>query len=342
MRALILRIIRLSVLVAVGIPIWAQSCPVSVSPTSFGLVANGGSGQQFDSIANGGSGTISVTASAPTCNWQAISFSPWITIDNGGNGTGNGFVIYSVGPNPGAMRTGTLTINGAIVTLTQAGLADSRINDNSVFVAYLYRDILGREPDQSGLSFWLGHLIAGDMTRQQVAYNFFMSSEFQSKGFFLIASYIAVLGRDPDFAGWEYYRTAMTAGLTQLQILQQLVQFTEFHIVYGSLDNQGFVQRSYQNIFGQDPDPMWVSNYTAQLNAGTMTQAQVLLAIVTSSNYQAKISNRALATLLYLGFLRRSTDPLGMAFWWSELNSGVPPQVVLNGFIVSPEYVGRF
>jgi len=342
MRLLILPTIRLCALIAVGIPVWAQSCLVSVAPTSFGLVANGGAGQQLDTIANGGSGTISVSTPTSNCTWQAISFSPWITIENGGSGNGNGFLIYSVGVNPGAMRMGTLTVNGAIVTLTQAGLADSRITDNTVFIANLYRDILGREPDPNGLSFWLGHLIAGDMTRTQVAYNFFMSPEFQTRGFFLIASYVGVLGRDPDFAGWQYYRNAMAQGLTQLQVVQQLTQFTEFRIIYGALDNQGFVQRSYQNMFGKDPDPAWVSNYTMQLNAGTINQAQVLLAIVTSSDYITKINNRALATLLYLGFLRRSTDPNGMAFWWNQLNAGSPPQVVLNGFITSPEYVGRF
>ena len=343
MRVLILRFFRLfPLLIALGIPVWAQSCPVSVTPSSFALVANGGAGQQLDTIANGGSGTISVSAPMPNCSWQAISFSPWITIDNGGSGSGNGFLIYSVGVNTGAMRTGTLTVNGSIVTVAQAGLADSRITDNSVFVANLYRDILGREPDATGLSFWLGHLIAGDMTRTQVAYNFFMSSEFQARGFFLIASYIGVLGRDPDFAGWQYYRNAMAQGLTQLQVVQQLAQFTEFRLIYSSLDNMGFVQRSYQNIFGKDPDPMWVMNYTNQLNSGAMNQAQVLLAMLTSTDYMNKVSNRALATLLYLGFLRRSTDPNGMAFWWNELNTGVTPQVVLNGFITSPEYVGRF
>jgi subtilisin-like proprotein convertase family protein len=46
----------------------------------------------------------------------------WITITSGSSGTGNGTVNYSVAANTGAnSRTGTITVNGQVHTVTQAG-----------------------------------------------------------------------------------------------------------------------------------------------------------------------------------------------------------------------------
>ena len=50
----------------------------------------------------------------------------------------------------------------------------------------------------------------------------------------------------------------------------------------------------------------------------------------------------ALATLLYMGFLRRSPEPAGAAYWTSALDAGAPPDAVLNTFITSTEYLARF
>ncbi|MGB7926264.1 MAG: proprotein convertase P-domain-containing protein [Pyrinomonadaceae bacterium] len=46
----------------------------------------------------------------------------WINITSGSSGTGNGTVGYTVAANPGqAQRTGTITVNGQVHTVTQAG-----------------------------------------------------------------------------------------------------------------------------------------------------------------------------------------------------------------------------
>ena len=86
-----------------------STCTVNISPTSQNVSAAGGSG-------------ISVTVSAAsTCQWRATSEATWITINTGANGTGNGTVVFSVASNTGAQRTGTLSIGGRALTVTQAG-----------------------------------------------------------------------------------------------------------------------------------------------------------------------------------------------------------------------------
>jgi hypothetical protein len=81
--------------------------------------ALGSANASVDATAN--TGSVSVTASASSCAWTAVQVSPWIKIASGANGTGNGTVTYSVDPNLGAARVGTITIAGQTFTVNQAG-----------------------------------------------------------------------------------------------------------------------------------------------------------------------------------------------------------------------------
>ena len=66
----------------------------------------------------GGNLSISV---GTTCTWTASTSTPWITINAGGT-TGNGTLSYTVAPNSAvASRTGTITINDQMYTVTQLG-----------------------------------------------------------------------------------------------------------------------------------------------------------------------------------------------------------------------------
>ena len=79
----------------------------------------GGAAQTFE--LSGGSGSINVVA-ASGCPWQAASNSPWITISNSAPGSGNGSVQYNVSAVPGSItqRSGTLTVAGETITVTQS------------------------------------------------------------------------------------------------------------------------------------------------------------------------------------------------------------------------------
>lgn len=90
----------------------AAICPVSLNPTSQTIAAAGG--------------TANVTvAAAGTCAWTAVDDAPWITITAGSSGTGNGTVTFTVAPNTGTQRVGTITVNGQTHTVTQSAPAPS-------------------------------------------------------------------------------------------------------------------------------------------------------------------------------------------------------------------------
>ena len=70
----------------------------------------------------GGSHSAAVTTTSG-CAWTGVSNATWITVTSGGSGTGNGTVAYSVAANTSTSpRTGTLTIAGQTLTVTQSGI----------------------------------------------------------------------------------------------------------------------------------------------------------------------------------------------------------------------------
>lgn len=97
------------------------SCSFSISPGSQAVAVTGGSG------------TFGVTAPAG-CSWSATSNDSWITATSGGDG-GAGTVSYSVAPNTGAARTGTITVAGQTFTITQAGCSYSLAATTGTIVA---------------------------------------------------------------------------------------------------------------------------------------------------------------------------------------------------------------
>jgi Putative binding domain, N-terminal len=85
-------------------------------PCSFTLSS---SGQSI--AAAGGTGSFNVTAGG-ACGWTAVSSAGWLTVTGGASGTGNGAVSFSAAANgTTSTRTATITVNGQVFTVTQAG-----------------------------------------------------------------------------------------------------------------------------------------------------------------------------------------------------------------------------
>src|SRR4029077_4103682 len=91
------------------------ACTYTVSPASFALTVNGGSGD------------ISVKTT-PDCAWSPSTATPWVTFTpDPGPQLGTAFVLFTAAGNTGAARTGGVTIVGAgvnkSVTLTEPACA---------------------------------------------------------------------------------------------------------------------------------------------------------------------------------------------------------------------------
>ena len=67
----------------------------------------------------GGTASLGVTAGSG-CAWSVTSNASFVSITSSNNQSGNGTVSISLAENPGDARTGTLTIAGQTVTVSQA------------------------------------------------------------------------------------------------------------------------------------------------------------------------------------------------------------------------------
>jgi trimeric autotransporter adhesin len=69
-----------------------------------------------------GSDSVVLATATPMSTWTATADDTWLHLSAANqSGTGSTNVVFSYDANPGATRTGTLTIAGETVTVTQAG-----------------------------------------------------------------------------------------------------------------------------------------------------------------------------------------------------------------------------
>jgi hypothetical protein len=97
----------------------AGSCSATLVPAS----------QSFS--AAGGAGTPIAVSIPSGCSWTATASATWISVTSGATGIGNGTVQFSVAANTGAARTGSLTVGGQTVTISQAAACAASLNPAS-------------------------------------------------------------------------------------------------------------------------------------------------------------------------------------------------------------------
>jgi sugar lactone lactonase YvrE len=97
-------------------PVWRVTNESLIMPDfSLGPIALlEGPGAGIDSVA--------LTATPPGANWSATANASWLHLSPANqNGAGSTNVVFTYDANPGAPRSGTLTIAGQVLTVTQAG-----------------------------------------------------------------------------------------------------------------------------------------------------------------------------------------------------------------------------
>ena len=86
----------------------ANTCVTSLSSNS----------QNFTNAA--ATGSFNVTASG-SCNWNAVSTEPFVTVTSGSSGSGNGTVNFSIASNNGPQRTARIVVGGQVFNIVQSG-----------------------------------------------------------------------------------------------------------------------------------------------------------------------------------------------------------------------------
>jgi len=232
------------------------------------------------------------------------------------------------------------------------------IEDIDFFVQQQYIDFLGRMPDSVGFSNWndtlnncpnrgFGEFDNPNCDRVHVSAGFYLSLEFQGRGYWAYRYYDAALGRRPLYT--EFIPDMQKVGgslspsqeaVAKDQYMNDFVTKPEFKAIYDALSNQGYLDKLEQTTGVTIANK---ANLVAALNGGTQTRAQVLRTVIESQPVFDKFFNRGFVTMQYFGYLRRDPDTIGFKNWVDTLNADPSNfRHMIFGFIYSTEYMNRF
>lgn len=100
------------------------------------------------------------------------------------------------------------------------------------FVSRFYTIILGRTPDKEGLAYWVNQIANKKITPAKCAYGFFFSKEFISRNVinkeYVTKLYLAMLGRQPDATGYQFWVNSLDNGKDRKSIFEGFANSQEF------------------------------------------------------------------------------------------------------------------
>lgn len=98
--------------------------------------------------------------------------------------------------------------------------------------------------------------------------------------------YMAVLGREPEMEGLEYWVNQQKDGISSFtQVAGHFINQPEFIGIYDGMTNAQIVDTLYQNVLGRAPEEEGRSYWINQLNTGADTLAVVLTSFANSDEF---------------------------------------------------------
>jgi glucose/arabinose dehydrogenase len=269
-------------------------------------------------------------------------------------------VNYSFSP---ANRSLSQLGNQADATFTAAftGDLENPLDTPDYFVRQQYVDILGREPDEGGFTYWSNEIsLCGadaacvNARRRDVAASFFVEQEFQQTGSFIYNLYAGGLGRQSRFGEYALDHKQVIGGgnleARKQAFAESFVQRSEFVNRYlANSTAASFVDALIENIrqtLAVDLNGERASLLARYNNGASQVESRSLaLRFATESvAVQDATYNAAFVLTEYFGYLKRDPDQEGYDFWLDVLRNREPGNVrgMVCSFITSTEYQRRF
>jgi hypothetical protein len=203
---------------------------------------------------------------------------------------------------------------------------------NQRLVGQLYLDLLNRDADPSGLTYWAGKLQAGTSTTQIIS-QLEASGEYRSD--VVQSLYARYLARPADAGGLQYFVQFLAQGGSADGITVQLLESTEyFHNRAGS-DNGLFLTALYHDVLGRPVDATAIASFQQPLTAGLPRDAVVRAVLKSGEATQIEVD------ILYQRLLLRPADSYGLNLFSQALEQGTPSENVITALAGSGEYYAR-
>jgi hypothetical protein len=196
-------------------------------------------------------------------------------------------------------------------------------------VAQIYRDLLHREVDATGLANFTAFLDAGG-SRASVTAAILASQEYQT---LLVEDlYQRYLHRSADPSGLSAFVSFLSHGGTVEQAESAIVASVEYFHNRGGGTNSGFLGVLYQDALDRPIDPIGEANFSILLMQGG-TRGEVADAVFTSPEYQGD-----LVESFYIRFLGRAADSRGLIDDVGFIQQGGRDEQVVIALTASDEY----
>ena len=260
----------------------------------------------------------------------------------------------------------------ASVTITDNDFVQSLLNpsdDAAFYVRQHYVDFLNREPDPSGLNFWINEITSCGsdanclaVRRVNVSAAYFLSIEFQQTGYMVYLMQKASYGNIPRYREFVGNTQEIGRGViigapgadalleaNKVAFIEDWVNRPEFKALYDGMNDSQFVNALFSNAGINDSAAH--NSLLAGLQGGTETRGSVLRKVTENAAFQQKELNNAFVLMQYFGYLRRNPDDApdnnldGYNFWLNKLNQFNGNYVnadMVKAFISSTEYRQRF
>ncbi len=169
--------------------------------------------------------------------------------------------------------------------------------------------------------------------------------------------YQAFFSREPDVDGALFWLRRFDDGASLASIADGFAQGPEFSSVYGSLDDEAFVDTVYANVLGRSSDAagrqFWIDELAAGRNRGSVVTliagavefedanpfpvapAATVDDLLRAPQFDGE---HAAALRLYQAFLGRAPDVDGASFWTGEVESGRSIESITEAFAASAEF----
>lgn len=233
------------------------------------------------------------------------------------------------------------------------------------FVCRLYRQVLGREPDEAGLKDWVNYLLSGEKTGVEVADGFIYSTELADRNLensgYVEMLYGSFLNRSSDNEGRECWTTYLDKGMSRTYVYSGFANSDEFQNLCNQYGISGgkvvltaprdqneditmFVYRCYNKFLERKPDEEGLNDWCGRLLVNRINGKETARGFIMSNEFQEKdISNEDYIKTLYLGLFDRNADTEGLKCWVDILSAGTSKEVsreeVFRGFSDSNEFV---
>ncbi len=133
---------------------------------------------------------------------------------------------------------------------------------NGGWVDGMYRDLLHRESDDSGHSFWVHQLDAGAQPAA-VAYGFAASQERETQR--IADDYYRLLNRGPDSDGLAYWTNRFLQGTSNEDLVASFVGSDEYFAGRSFGDPREFIVQAYYDILNRAPSQQDVDGWAPYL-----------------------------------------------------------------------------